>query len=111
MITVEIDDTYAEVLAAFGNLETELDLALRRYAIEQITAKIAQLRERDAVYRTKYSTDYPTFAQRIALDADFVQQIESSITPLWEIDLADWEFCFEGIADWTSTLQSILLAS
>ncbi len=108
MVTVPIKDEYVEVLTVFGNLEAAIDLALQRYTIEQITAKIAELRQRDAAYQIKYKLDYPTFAERTAKDERFIQQIETN-NKMWEADLADWEFCHKGIEDWSHKLQSILL--
>lgn len=109
MVTVPIKDEYAEILAALGDLQTAIDLALQRYTLEQITTKIAELRKRDAQYRAQYGLDYTTFAQRIATDETFVRDIETRVNKLWEIDLADWEFCSKGIEDWTHKLQAILL--
>ncbi len=110
MITVAIKDKYVEALTALGDLQAAIDLALQRYTIEQITGKIAQLRQREATYRTKYGLDYPIFTQRVARDETFVHDVEANVNPLWEIDLADWEFCYKGIEDWTHKLQTILLA-
>ncbi len=110
MTTVAINDKYVEVLSTFGDLQEAIDLALQRYTIEQITSKITELRQKKAQYQAKYGLDYPTFAQRIAEDETFVNQIETSINKTWEFDLADWEFCYKGMEDWTRTLQTILLA-
>jgi len=109
MITVSIPDKYAKALSALGDVQAAVDLALQRYTIEQITAKIAQLRQRAQMYEAKYGMDYPTFAQRIAGDESFVREIETAVNPLWELDTADWEFCVKGITDWIHTLQAILL--
>ncbi|MBE7474851.1 MAG: hypothetical protein HS114_37435 [Anaerolineales bacterium] len=108
MVTVPIKDEYVEVLTVFGNLEAAIDLALQRYTIEQITAKMAELRQKDAAYQAKYKMDYPTFAQRAAKNEKFIEKIETT-NKLWEVDLADWEFCHKGIEDWSRKLQSILL--
>jgi uncharacterized coiled-coil protein SlyX len=40
-----------------------MDLAIQRYTIEQITAKVAELRQRNAQYQAKYGMDYLTFNQ------------------------------------------------
>ena len=106
---VAIQDKYLETLAVLGDVQSAVDLALQRYTIEQVTAKLADLRQREAGYRTKYGMDYPTFAQRLATDADFVRQVETRLSKVWEVDLADWEFCYKGIQDWTQRLQKLLL--
>lgn len=110
MTTVAIREKYVEALTPFGNLEQAIDLALQRYTIEQITTKLAELRRRDKVYQDKFGMEYPSFVSRIAEDESFVADIERGITKTWELDLADWEFCYEGGKDWTRRLQNILLA-
>ena len=109
MTTVTIPDKYAEALRALGDVQLAVDLALQRYTIEQITAKIASLRQRVREYETKYGVDYSTFTLRIANEESFIRDIEVTVNLLWELDQADWEFCVKGIEDWTHTLQTILL--
>ena len=109
MVTVAIRDRYVEALKPFGSLEDAVNLALQRYAIEQVTAKIADLRRRDAVYQEKYGMRYPAFVKHVGQDEAFVKMIESAISKTWEIDLADWEFCHQGMQDWTRKLQAILI--
>ena len=46
---------------------------------------------------------------RLSEDEEFVDKIESTISKTWEIDLAEWEFCYKGIEDWTGKLQNILI--
>ena len=109
MLTVAVRNKYVETLTAFGNLEEAVDLALQRYTIEQITSKRAELMQLDADFQAKYGMDYESFSQRIATDEAFVNEIEANVNRLWEIDLAEWEFCHKGIDDWTRKLQAILL--
>lgn len=109
MTTIFIKEEYAEILNSFGNLESAIDLALKRYTIEQITAKIAELKQKNLYYQNKYQCDYLTFSQKIETDETFINYVESNIEKLWEIDLSDWEFSDGGIKDWTEKLQTILL--
>ncbi len=110
--TVEIKNNYAEILSVLGDdLQSAADMALQRYLIEVITGKIAELREKEAGFQTKYGCDYPTFSRCAAEDEDFVAEIEKNVSKLWEIDQAEWEFCNKGIDDWIKKLQSILLMS
>lgn len=99
MTTVAIKEEYAEILSIFGDLQTAIDTALHRYTIEQIVNKITEYKQKDLAYRAKYGLDYTSFAQRTAEDEPFVQHVETDITKLWEMDLAEWEFCHEGIED------------
>ncbi|MCP4696702.1 MAG: hypothetical protein GY862_07625 [Gammaproteobacteria bacterium] len=109
MTTVSVKDEYAEILSSFGNLQRSLEIALQRYTIEQVTAKINELRARDTAYQTKYGMIYNEFAARTASDEAFVTCIERTLNKCWEEDLADWEFCCKGIQDWSQKLQRVLL--
>jgi hypothetical protein len=109
MTTVTIPDKYVKALDALGDVQKAVDVALRRYTIEQVTAKIAELRQRAQSYQDKYGMTYASFTQRIAQDEAFVHEVEAKLNPLWELDVADWEFCVKGVEDWTHTLQTILL--
>jgi len=109
MVTVSIPDKYAEMLRVLGDVPAAIDLALQRYTIDQITGRLAELRQREAGYVARYGLNYVTFAQRTATDEDYVVQIETQVSKVWEADLADWEFCHKGTQEWTRRLQSLLL--
>jgi hypothetical protein len=109
MATISINDKYVEILTVLGDLQDAINAAVQRYTIEQIATKITELRQKEVMYQSKYGLDYPTFAQRIGEDEEFVSQVETRVNKMWEIDLADWEFCYKGIKDWTKKLQGILL--
>lgn len=98
-VTVAIPERYIETLAPLGRLEETVGLALQRYAIERIAARIAELRQRDRNFQTKYGCDYETFVERTASDEEFVREIEATISKTWELDLAEWEFCHKGVRD------------
>ncbi len=109
MTTITVHDKYITALSALGDLQAAIDQALQRYTIEQIVDKIAQLRRLDRGFQAKYGLGYLAFVERVAHDIAFVQEIETTINPLWEADLAEWEFCVRGAEDWTRTLQTLLL--
>ncbi|MBS1249150.1 MAG: hypothetical protein MAG431_00723 [Chloroflexi bacterium] len=109
MTTIAVQDKYADILTTFGNLQESVDTALQRYTIEQITSKVKKFRQKNAIYQDRYGVDYPTFSQRIAKDEEYVEHIEANVSKTWEIDLADWEFCYKGIDDWARKLQDILI--
>jgi len=108
-VTVAIPERYVETLAPLGRLEETVDLALQRYAVEQIVARIAKLRQREQGFQAKYGCDYEIFVEQTASDEEFVREIETAISKTWELDLAEWEFCHKGIEDWAQRLQSIVL--
>ncbi len=98
-VTVAIPERYIETLAPLGRLEETVGLALQRYAIERIAARIAELRQRDRNFQTKYGCDYETFVERMASDEEFVREIEATISKTCELDLAECEFCHKGVRD------------
>jgi hypothetical protein len=108
-VTVAIPERYVEILIPLGELEKTVDQALQRYAVEQIAARITELRQRDRDFEAKYGCDYEAFIERTARDEEFVREIEDKISKTWELDLAEWEFCHKGIEDWTQRLQTVLL--
>lgn len=109
MTRVAIKDEYVETLSALGDLEGAIDLAIQRYTIEQIMTRMNELRKRDGIYQAKYGMDYPAFARRVSKSESFISQLETGGNKLWENDLADWEFCYKGIDDWTQKLKNILM--
>jgi len=108
-IQVAIQDRFAQMLAPLGDLRQTVDVALRRYAIEQITTKVTELRRRDQEFARKYGCDYETFKSRSARDERFVANVEQNISKTWELDLAEWQFSHEGARDWVQRLEEILL--
>ncbi|NVM57709.1 MAG: hypothetical protein HWN51_06285 [Desulfobacterales bacterium] len=104
-MVVTIEDELVSALEAFGGLQEATSIALRRYAVEIIGDKIASLRAKDKEWEEKYGCD--SFVERISNDLEFVTKLHRE-HPIWEADLIDWEFCHEGVKDWTQELEKIL---
>ena len=109
MTTVTVSDKFTEILASFGDLQESVNAAVQRYTIDQITTKINELRRKDGDLQKKYGMEYSAFAKRTSEDEEFVKNVEFNVNKMWELDLADWEFCHKGVEDWTRKLQDILL--
>jgi hypothetical protein len=109
MVNVAIHEKYVQTLETFGNLPETIEKAIQCYTVEKITEKITEFQQKVKQYQAKYGMDYPSFEQRIARDEQFVEHIENHINSAWEVDFADWEFCYKGIQDWTRKLNTILL--
>jgi hypothetical protein len=108
--SIKVKSRYAQLLSTFDmDLQTAVDDALQRYLVEQIRIKIKALKKKDQAFQKKYGKDYNLFCRLVAEDENYVEQIEKDITKLWESDLSEWEFCHEGIKDWTEQLQNILI--
>lgn len=108
MLTVTIDEKYADTIKPFSDLQTATNIALKRYVIELITTKISELSEKNKKYSAKYNLDYEDFNKKISTDENFVYQLEKEQKLNWENDLLDWEFNYNGIIDWKQKLQNIL---
>ena len=107
-----IRDNYSEILYSFGkDLQSSVDTALQKYLIDLITSEIAKLRKKELMFESKYQCDYKSFSQHISEDEEFVANIEADVNKMWEIDIAEWEFCHKGLNDWTKKLQNILMMS
>ena len=109
MTTVTVQNKFTEILAAFGDVQESVNAAVQRYAIEQITNKITELRRKDEEFQKKYDLEYLAFAKRTSEDEEFIKNLEANVSKTWEADLLDWEFCHKGVEDWTKKLQDILL--
>lgn len=109
MTIVTVQNKFTEILAAFGDVQESVNTAVQRYTIEQITTKITELRRKDEEFQKKYGSEYSAFAKRTSEDEEFIKNVEANISKTWEVDLADWEFCYKGVEDWTRKLQDILL--
>lgn len=68
--------------------------------IDEIAAKIAELRKKEKAFRQKYGCDYKTFYLRVEEDEEYISTIEKNVTKLWGNDLANLEFHEKGIEDW-----------
>jgi len=105
-MVVTIEDKFVNALESFGDLQEATNTALRRYAVEMIGDKIASLRAKDKEWEKRYGGDYDSFVERVSNDLEFVKRLHREC-PTWEADLIDWEFCHEGVKDWTWELEKI----
>ncbi len=104
---VEIRDNLLETLESLGDVEQAVDTALRRYTVEQILDKIAELQAEDRQWQEKYGCDYETFSEQMATDEVFHSHVEQNINSQWEADLIHWEFAHEGVEDWRRHLETL----
>ncbi|MGQ9627503.1 MAG: hypothetical protein ACUVV0_11435 [Anaerolineae bacterium] len=107
MSKVVVSDKYADVLAALGDTQRAVEEALRRYTIEKIGERIADLRRQIQCWEEKYGCPYEVFYSRIASDEEFVNLLRQKYVT-WEKDFQQWEFYVEEMREWISRLESIL---
>ncbi|RLC76821.1 MAG: hypothetical protein DRI61_12615 [Chloroflexi bacterium] len=112
MATVQVRSSYISVLERLGDVQTGVEEAIRRYTVEEVQRRIAELRARIRKWEEKYGCDYETFALRTATDEKYVARLNSEPeTQQWEADLFSWEYDLQELREWEQQLQSILSAS
>lgn len=107
MASIAIREIYLETLHSLGDVNEEVEAAIRRHTVERISDKIASLRTEDRQWEEKYGCSYEVFREKTSSDPDFVERLHRE-QPTWELDAAHWEFCHKGVQDWTQELQRIL---
>lgn len=109
MLQIEISETYADILKP---LQTHVDEALRRYALEQVQQKLLESEQHVQVWEQKYGCTYDLFVYRTATDPDYVAQLnQNEETQLWESDLIAWEFDVKDWQTWRHHLQSLSITT
>jgi len=108
MASIAVRDIYLEALHSLGDVAREVEVAIRRHAVERISDKIAALRAEDRQWEKKYGCSYEAFREKTTSDPDFVERLHRE-QPDWELDVAHWEFSHKGVQDWTLRLERVLM--
>ena len=106
MTTVGLDSKYADILAPLGDVQQAVDEAVRRYAVEKIGERIAELRHAIRPFEERYGCPYEAFFARITTDEGFVANLRK-INPTWERDFHQWEFYVEELREWLNRLEQL----
>lgn len=107
MSAVAVKKDLLNVARLFGDVDTVVSDAVRRYAIDRSVERIESARSKIRDYEQKYGVAYGIFARKIQTDARFLQRVESKY-PLWEEDAIEWKYRTEEVEEWTKTLENIL---
>lgn len=103
---VQVKPIYARVYQA---LEQDIDEVLRDQAIQQLERRIAAAQHNVQQWENKYESDYATFAERTAIDIDYVRRLNAQFeTQMWEGDSISWEFDTLELQTWQEHLQTLL---
>jgi len=107
-----IKDIYSEVFQYLGDMQSSVDDALGKYAVEKINEKIAELSVKVQVWEDRYGCAFDVFSYRTAVDEDYVRRLnENPATAEWEADLLMWEHQSGELSKWYKRLQNILKKS
>ena len=104
---LEMKDEWVKTARLFGDVETVMADALRRYAIDKCIQKIEQARAKIKVYESRYECDYNTFSLKVQTDEDFLRRVEK-INPVWEEDAMEWDYRLKETAEWMQKLEDTL---
>ena len=106
MTTVAINSKYADILAPLGDVQQVVDEAVRRYAVEKLGERIAELRRALRPFEEHYGCTYEVFYARLTTDEAFVTGLREG-NPTWERDLHTWEFYAEELREWLNRLEQL----
>lgn len=104
---LEMKDEWVKTASLFGDVETVITDALRRYAVDKCIQKIEQARAKIKIYESRYGCDYDTFSLKVQTDEDFLRRVEK-INPVWEEDTMEWDYRLKELAEWMQKLEDTL---
>ncbi|MBI5305394.1 MAG: hypothetical protein HY868_24910 [Chloroflexi bacterium] len=107
MSAVAVKSALLNVAKKFGDVDTVIADALRRYAIDRCVERIESARARIRGYEKKYGVEYAVFARQVQTDAKFLRRVETK-NSLWEEDALEWKYRLDEVEEWTATLENIL---
>ena len=107
MTTIQVRDDLVETLRLFGDAESVVSDALKRYAVQQCVERIDRAVHKAKAYEAQYQCDYRTFSTRVQTDDDFLRTVEA-VNPTWEEDAMEWEIRLREAETWTKRLEDTL---
>lgn len=99
-----INSKYTDILTPLGDVQQAVDEAVRRYAVEKVGERIAELHHMIRNFEDKYNSTYESFFAHIATDEDFVAGLRE-VNSTWERDFHEWEFYVEELREWLNRLE------
>jgi hypothetical protein len=104
-----LQEPYMEVLARLGDVQQQVNEAVRQYALQQAQHQILDLETRVQSWEAKYGCSYDLFAYRTATDEDYVHALNAvAPTQEWEADLFTWEFYATELKEWRQRLAVLI---
>lgn len=108
MSNVAIREEFAELLSVFGNLESEVDDALRRYILDRASERMERCREEIRRFEQVYGHSFNDFATALASETSpLLDEIERR-HPTWEADYNTWETYAQEFERWKKRVSGLL---
>lgn len=101
-----INSRYADILAPLGDVQQAVDEAVRRYALEKASQRIAELRHAICPFEEQFGCPYEAFYARVTTDEEYVTHLRET-SPTWERDFHEWEFYVEELREWLNRLEQL----
>ena len=101
---------YADILAELGDVDREVNEAVRRYAWERVGERIAKIQRAIREFEAEYGMPYEKFYAQITTDEEFVERLRKE-HPTWERDFHTWEFYVEELREWLNRLEELSTTS
>lgn len=109
MSTIAIRDEFAELLSVLGNVESEVDDALRRYLLDRASERMDRCREEIQHLEQVYSLSFDDLVAALASeDSPLLDKIERQ-HPTWEADYNTWETYTQELERWKKRVFDLLM--
>ena len=108
MSNVAIRNEFVELLSVLGDLESEVDDALRRYILDRASERMERCREEIRYFEQVYGHSFEDFAAALASeDSPLLDEIERH-HPTWEADYNTWETYAQEFERWKKRVSDLL---
>ncbi len=108
MSTVAIRDEFVELLSVLGDVESEVDDALRRYLLDRASERMEHCRKEIRHFEQVYGRSFDDFTTTITSeDNPLLDQIERQHLT-WEADYNAWETYVQELERWKKRLSDLL---
>jgi|GEM_PF-6837968 len=108
MSNVSIRNEFVELLSVLGDVESEVDDALRRYLLDRASERLEHCRKEIRHFEQIYSRSFDDFASALASEnSAFLDEVEGQ-HPTWEADYNTWETYVQEFERWKKRASDLL---
>ncbi len=106
MRMVKVKENYLDLMEPFGEVDTTVEKAVKRYVMEKGCTKIEKCKNRINEFKNRYNCNLEVFKKRLA-NEESLQKIEESNLG-WEEDLFEWKYYEAELKDWIGRIEDLL---
>jgi len=109
MSSVTIRNEFAELLNVLGDVESEVDDALRRYLLDRASERMEHCRKEIRRFEQIYGHSFDELATALASEnSSSLDKIERQ-HPTWEADYNTWETYIQELERWKKRVTDLLM--